>query len=159
MVKWFDYINQQRTGDPDPNEKVMTFIPSSDPKSKAAGSLDGVERIYIGKHESKTILGVIGSHEVVTCDYCDIYPKDAESHDLISINQFKVIDVRPSTGEFIAVYMNPSGIQSGKYRWNVDKGLQVLDEEGQKWMASDDFIDIKDLTAIYIIAGGDRYEI
>lgn len=50
--------------------------------------------------------------------------------------------------------MNPSGIQSGKYRWNVDKGLQVLDEESQKWMASDDFIDIKDLTAIYIITNG-----
>ena len=152
MVKWFDYINQQRIGNPDAGEPVLFELQTSNGASK-------FQHIYIGEHNGMSIIGISDSTDIITCKPYEVFPVDYSSYDPIDAFGFAVSPIRPSTGEFIAVYMDPSGIQSGKYRWNVDKGLQVLDEEGQKWMASDDFIDIKDLTAIYIIAGGDRYEI
>ena len=150
MVKWFDYINQKRIGNPDAGEDVLFELQTTNGASK-------FKHIYIGEHNGMSIIGISDLTDIITCKPYEVFPVDYSSHDLIDAFGFAVSPIRPATGEFIAVYTNANGIQARKYRWNINEGLQVLDEEDQKWITTKDLIDIKDLNAIYIITDGNGY--
>ena len=150
MVKWFDYINQQRIGNPDAGELVLFELQTSNGASK-------FQHIYIGEHNGMSIIGISDSADIITCKPCEVFPVDYSSYDLIDAFGFIALPTMPSTGEFIAVYTDDGGIQCRKYCWYNGK-LQYLNEAKDCWSLAINLMDIKDSNAIYIIKGGSNHE-
>ena len=151
MVKWFDYINQKRIGNPDAGEDVLFELQTTNGASK-------FKHIYIGEHNGMSIIGISDSTDIITCKPYEVFPVDYSSNNPITAFGFMVSPIRPATGDFIAIYSNANSIQSRKYRWvNFGEELRVLNEEFQTWEPTKDLMDIEDLNAIYIITDGNGY--